>query len=176
MSDVIGADMDPGLSVAYRALERRREDVIVQRDRIADELKKLDVALEALRALAEDGPERAANGRGTTYPAAGSPEAAETTKARTGAAPKEAAQTARSPDRKVRIIEFLLENPRQWFTMSEIVALTEQANASAAQRNAVSEALRRLLRRGAVQRDETGRPVRYRAVSTVLRELLLAAQ
>ena len=167
MSDIIGADIDPDLSVAYRALERRREEVIVQRNRIAEELKKLDAVLEALRALAEDAQERVAgNGQGAAFPAA---EAAE-------AAPKLAAQAPRSADRKVRIIEFLLENPKQWFTAFEIVGVTEGANPSETQRKAVSEALRRLLRRGGVQRDETSKPVRYRAIPAVLREFLLGAQ
>jgi DNA-binding transcriptional ArsR family regulator len=174
MSDVIGADMDPDLSVAYQALERRREEVIIQRDRIAEELKKLDTVLEALRALAVDTQERAAaNSQAAAFPAA---ETAEATGAKTKAAPGPAAQTAQSADRKVRIIEFLLENSRQWFTASEIVTVTEGASPSATQRNAVSEALRRLLRRGGVQRDEKSRPVRYKAVPAVLREFLLAAQ
>jgi hypothetical protein len=198
MSDVIGADMDPDLSVAYRALERRREEVIVQRDRIADELKRLDAVLEGLRALAKNTQERgASNDQEAAFPAAAP---AGATKARTETAPKPAAKPAPKPaakpapkpapkpaakpaaetvqgaDRKARIIEFLLENPRQWFTASEIVNVTEGANPSATQRNAVSEALRRLLRRGGVQRDEKSRPVRYRAVPAVLREFLLAAQ
>jgi sugar-specific transcriptional regulator TrmB len=54
--------------------------------------------------------------------------------------------------------------------------LTEGENISGTQRNAVSETLRRLLRRGAVQRDDKSRPVRYRAVSAALRELLLSGQ
>jgi len=174
MSDIIGADIDPDLSVAYRALERRREEVIVQRNRIAEELKKLDAVLEALRALAEDAQERVAgNGQGAAFPAA---EAAEAAEAAAEAAPKLAAQAPRSADRKVRIIEFLLENPKQWFTAFEIVGVTEGANPSETQRKAVSEALRRLLRRGGVQRDETSKPVRYRAIPAVLREFLLGAQ
>jgi hypothetical protein len=173
MSDVIGAGMGPDLSVAYRALERRREEVIVQRDRIAGELQKLDAVLEALRALAKDTQERAAaNDQGAAFPAA---ETAEAAKARTEAAWEPAAETAQSADRKTRIIEFLLENSRQWFTASEIVSVTEGASPSPAQRNAVSEALRRLLRRGGVRRDESTRPVRYKAVPAVLREFLLAA-
>lgn len=174
MSDVTGAAIDPDLSVAYRALERRREEVIVQRDRIAAELKKLDAALEALQALAENAPEPAAtNGQEAAFPAA---EATEDTQARAEAAPELAAETAKAADRKVRIIEFLLENPRQWLTSSEIALLTEGGKVSGTQRNAVSETLRRLLRRGAVQRDEKSRPARYRAVPSALRELLLTAQ
>ncbi len=174
MSDVIGADMDPDLSTAYQALERRREEVIVQRDRIAEELKKLDTVLDALRALAKDTHERAAaNSQEAAFPAA---EAAAATEPKTKTAPRRAAATARGTDRKARIIEFLLENSRQWFTASEIVTVTEGASPSATQRNAVSEALRRLLRRGGVQRDEKSRPVRYKAVPAVLREFLLAEQ
>lgn len=180
MSDVIGAATDPDLSVAYRALERRREEIIVQRDRIAAELNKFDAALEALRALVENPPEPgAANGQEAAFRAAEATkatEAAKANKARAGAAPEPAAETARTADRKVRVIEFLLENPRQWLTASEIAGLTEEGNLSGAQRNAVSETLRRLLRRGAVQRDDASRPVRYRAVPSVLRELLLTAQ
>jgi hypothetical protein len=174
MPNVTGAATDPDLSVAYRALERRREEVIAQRDRITAELRKLDAALEALRALAENAPEpAAANGQESALTA---PEAAEATKARAEAPPELAAETAKAADRKVRIIEFLLENPRQWLTSSEIALLTEDGKVSETQRKAVSEALRRLLRRGAVQRDEKRRPVRYRAVPSVLRELLLTAQ
>ena len=155
MSDVTGAATDPDLSVAYRALERRREEVIAERDRINAELKKLDAALEALQALAENVPAAKARAKAPPEPAAGAPKAA---------------------DRKVRIIEFLLENPRQWFTSSEIALRTENGELTGTQRNAVSETLRRLLRRGAVQRDEKSRPVRYRAVSSALRELLLTAE
>jgi DNA-binding transcriptional ArsR family regulator len=174
MSDVTGSVTDPDLSVAYRALERRREEVIVQRDRIAAELKKLDAALEALRALAKNAPEAAAaNGQEAAFPASA---ATEVTKARAEAAPELAAEATKAADRRVRIIEFLLENPRQWFTSSEIALLTEEGNVSGTQRNAVSEALRRLLRRKAVHRDEKSRPVRYRAVPSVLRELLLTVQ
>jgi hypothetical protein len=174
MSDVTGAAIDPDLSAAYRALERRREEAIAQRDRIAAELNKLDAALEALQALAENTPEpAAANDQQAALPAADVPEA---TKARAEAASELPAETAKSAGRKVRIIEFLLENPRQWFTSSEIALQTENGKLSETQRNAVSETLRRLLRRGAVQRDEKSRPVKYRAVSSVLRELLLTAQ
>jgi hypothetical protein len=174
MPDVTGDATDSDLSAAYRALERRREEVIAQRDRIAAELKKLDAALEALRALAENAPEpAAANGQESAVPA---PEATEATKTKGEAASELVAETTKAADRKVRIIEFLLENPRQWFTSSEIALRTEDGEVSGSQRNAVSEALRRLLRRGAVQRDEKSRPVRYRAVPSVLRELLLTAQ
>jgi hypothetical protein len=173
MSEVTGAAADPDLSVAYRALERRREEVVVQRDRIAAELKKLDAALEALRALADNAQEpAAANGREAALPAA---EVTKATKAADKAAP-EVAATGKSADRKTRVIEFLLENPRQWFTSSQIATLTEEGKLSGTQRNAVSETLRRLLRRGAVQRDDSTTPVRYRAVPSALRELLLTAQ
>ena len=174
MPDVTGAATDPDLAVAYRALERRRAEVIAQRDRITAELQKLDAALEALRALAENAPAPAAtNGQESALTA---PEATEATKATAEAAPELAAGIAKAADRKVRIIEFLLENPRQWLTSAEIALLTEDGKLSGTQRNAVSETLRRLLRRGAVQRDEKSRPVRYRAVPSVLRELLLTAQ
>ena len=177
MSDVVGAATDPDLSVAYRALERRREEVVVQRDRIAAELNKLDAALEALRVLAETPPEPgAANGQEAAFRAAEAAKATKANKVRAETPPEPAAETARAADRKVRIIEFLLENPRQWLTASEIAGRTEEGNLSGTQRNAVSETLRRLLRRGAVQRDDASRPVRYRAVPSVLRELLLAAQ
>jgi chemotaxis protein histidine kinase CheA len=173
MSEATGAAADPDLSVAYRALERRREEVVVQRDRIAAELKKLDAALEALRALADNAQEpAAANGKQAALPAA---EATKATKAADKAAP-EVAAAARSADRKTRVIEFLLENPRQWFTSSQIATLTEEGKLSGSQRNAVSETLRRLLRRRAVQRDDSTTPVRYRAVPSALRELLLTAQ
>jgi DNA-binding transcriptional ArsR family regulator len=172
MSEATGAAVDPDLSVAYRALERRREEIAAQRDRIEAELTKLDAALEALQALAETPLERVkANGQAAALPAA---DAAGVTKPE--AAPESAAETAKPADRKSRVMEFLLENPRQWFTSSEITLLTEGGEASGTERNAVSETLRRLLRRGAVQRDEKSRPVRYRAVSSVLRELLLSSQ
>lgn len=180
MSDVTGAAIDPDLSVAYRALERRREEVIAQRDRIAAELKKLDAAIEALQALAEDAPQpAAADGQQAALPAAEATKAAKVSqvaKARAEAAPGLPAGTAKVADRKVRVIEFLLENPRQWFTSSEIALATEDGTVSETQRNAVSETMRRLLRRGAVQRDDESRPVRYRAISSILRELLLTAQ
>jgi hypothetical protein len=169
MSEATGAAIDPDLSVAYRALERRREEVAAQRDRIEAELTKLDAALDALQALAENVPAPAnANGRGAALPAADAAEPEAT--------PEPAAETAKATDRKGRVIEFLLENPRQWFTSSEITLLTEGGEISQTERNAVSETLRRLLRRGAVQRDEKSRPVRYRAVSSALREILLSSQ
>jgi hypothetical protein len=174
MSDVTGAATDPDLSAAYLALARRREEVVAQRDRIASELKKLDAALEALQALAENAPEPAtANGQEAARPVTAVGEAAE---AGTDAAPGLAAETAKTADRKARIIEFLLENPKQWFTSSEIALLTEGGAVSGSQRNAVSETLRRLLRGGAVQRDDKSRPVRYRAVASALRELLLGSR
>jgi hypothetical protein len=192
---------DPSLSVAYRALERRREEVIAARDRIAAELKKLDAALEALHSLADSAPEaaapkaaKAADSQETVLPAAqaaeppakaapkpaapkpavAKPAAAKPAAEAKPAAAKPAAEAGRSADRKVRVIEFLLENPRQWFTSSEIALVTEGENISGTQRNAVSETLRRLLGRKAVQRDDKTRPVRYRAVSAALRELLLS--
>jgi hypothetical protein len=172
MSEATGAAIDPDLAVAYRALERRREAVVAQRDRIEAELTKLNAALEALQALAENAPEPAkANGQAAVLPAA---DAAGAIKPK--ATPEPAAETAKATDRKGRVIEFLLENPRQWFTSSEITLLTEGGEVSGTERNAVSETLRRLLRRGAVQRDEKSRPVRYRAVSSALRELLLSSQ
>ena len=191
MSDVV---TDPSLSVAYRALERRREEVIAARDRIAAELKKLDAALEALQTLAENVPEAArADGQKAAQPAAEAAEApskaaakpaaakpavaaAPAAAAKPAAAAAPAAEAGRAADRKARVIEFLLENPRQWLTSSEIAVLTEGKNISGTQRNAVSETLRRLLRRGAVQRDDKSRPVKYRAVSAALRELLLSGQ
>jgi len=219
MSDVV---TDPSLSVAYRALERRREEVIAARDRIAVELDKLDAALEALQNLAENVPEAgkaagreaappaaeaaepsakavpkpaatkpaaAAKPAGGSKPAAAKPAAAKPAGgskpasaakpaggSKPASAPKPAAEAGRAADRKARVIEFLLENSRQWFTSSEIAVLTEGENISGTQRNAVSETLRRLLRRGAVQRDDKSRPVKYRAVSAALRELLLGEQ
>jgi hypothetical protein len=217
MPDVV---TDPSLSVAYRALERRREEVIAARDRIAAELKKLDAALEALQTLAENVPEAAkADGREAAPPAAEATEApakvapkpaarksagarkpaavrkpagvrkpaaapepaasesaASESAASESAASEQAAVAGRAADRKARVIEVLLENPRQWFTSSEVALLTEGENISETQRNAVSETMRRLLRGGAVQRDGENRPIKYRAVSAALRELLLSRQ
>jgi hypothetical protein len=174
MPDVIGAEKDPDLSVAYQALERRREEAIVQRDLIADELKRLDAALDALRALVGNAPGPAAvNGQEAALPAS---ESAEPTRERTKAEAELSAETAKGGDRKARVSQFLLESPRQWFTVAEIADVTEQGNASATQRNAVYKALRILLSREAVQRDDTGSVAKYRAVPAVLRELLLAAQ
>ncbi len=90
--------------------------------------------------------------------------------------PESAAEAGRAADRKARVIEVLLENPRQWFTSSEVALLTEGENITETQRNAVSETMRRLLRGGAVQRDGENRPIKYRAVSAALRELLLSRQ
>jgi hypothetical protein len=174
MSDVTGADSGPELSIAYRALERRRDEVIAQRDRMTDELERLDAVLEALRALADIAPEpAAANGQKAASPASDVTQAAA---AMTGQIAGPASQTAKAADRKARVIEFLLEHPRQWFTSAEIAARTEKGKLSATQRNAVSETLRRLLRRGCVDRDETSKPVRYRAISAALRELLLTQE
>jgi hypothetical protein len=171
MPDVTGAATDPDLSVAYRALERRRAEVIAHRDRIAAELIKLDAALEALQALAEEAGPAGPNGQEPTASISEVPEAGEDAEAALGPV----ADATRAADRKGRVIEFLLENPRRWFTASELASLTEGGEVSATQRNAVSETLRRLLRRGAVHRDEASRPVRYRAVPSVLRELALAS-
>jgi hypothetical protein len=186
MTEVVS---DPSLSVAYRALERRREEVIAARDRISAELKKLDAALEALQTLADIAPDAKADGqeaplaaaqaagppaKAARKPAGGKAAGEKPTAA--GAAKAAAPEARRAADRKARVIEFLLENPRQWFTSSEIAVLTEGENISGTQRNAVSETLRRLLRREAVQRDDKSRPVRYRAVPAALRELLLSGQ
>lgn len=173
MSDLAGADTGPDLSLAYRALARRRDDVIAERDRMTGELEKLDAALEALRALADIVPQPAtANGQEAASPAS---EVAQATAARTRKAASPA-RTAKIADRKVRIIEFLLEHPRSWFTSAEVADRTEEGSLSPAQRNAVSETLRRLLRRGCVDRDETTKPVKYRAIPAALRELLLTEE
>jgi hypothetical protein len=174
MSDVSGADPAPDLSTAYRALARRRDEVIAQRDRIADELEKLDTVLDAMRALADIKPEPAA-ANGQQAPSAAS-EAAAAAAAATRQANRPAAPTAVAADRKTRVIEFLLEHPRTWFTSSDIAERTEEIPLSQTQRNAVSETMRRLLRRGCVDRDETTKPVRYKAISAALRELLLTAE
>lgn len=172
MSDVTG-DTGSDLSTAYRALERRRDEIRAQRDRMADELAKLDVVLEALRALGDTAPESGAtNGQEAAAPVT---KAAPATAAVTRKAARPAPETAPSADRKTRVIEFLLEHPRTWFTSGDVAERTEEGMPlSQTQRNAVSETLRRLLRRGCVDRDETTKPVRYRAISAALRELLLA--
>jgi hypothetical protein len=107
---------------------------------------------------------------------AASESAASESAASESAASEQAAVAGRAADRKARVIEVLLENPRQWFTSSEVALLTEGENISETQRNAVSETMRRLLRGGAVQRDGETRPIKYRAVSAALRELLLSRQ
>lgn len=170
MPDVTGGDENLDLSIAYRALKQRRDDFLAQRERITAELDKLDAALEALRALSgiEQGP-AAVNGRHQAAPAKrkrpGKGEEPE---------PRPAEQPAKETDRKTRVIELLLDNPQQWFSSTEVAGVTEPGKATAAQRNAVSETLRRLLRHGAVERDASVKPVKYRAVPSALREVLLA--
>lgn len=189
MPDVTGGDEDLDLSIAYRALERRRDDFVAKRERITDELAKLDAVLEALRELRDIEPELAAiNGSHQAAPAA--PEAGEQpapaapmageqpAPAAPGAgelpAPRPAERPMKGADRRIRIVELLLENPRRWFTASEVAGFTEPGKATPTQRNAVSEALRRLLRQGAVERDESVKPAKYRAIPAALREILLA--
>jgi hypothetical protein len=170
MPEVTGADPDLDLSAAYRALERRRDRFIGERERIASELIKLDAALDALRPLVGTAPEPEAVDR---------PGAEAFTAELTGRSAAARMPPVRHPkgaDRRVRIIELLLENSRQWLTATEIASLVEGGKTTAGQRNAVSEAMRRLLRHGDVERDETSRPVRYRAIPAALRELLLGYQ
>jgi hypothetical protein len=173
MSDVNG-DTGSDLSTVYRALQRRRDEVIAQRDRATDELDKLETVLEAMRALGNMVPEpAAANGEQAPSPAS---EVASPAAPVTRHADRPAARTAIAADRKTRVIEFLLEHPRTWFISSDIAKRTEEGPLSETQRNGVSETLRRLVRRGCVERDETAKPVRYKAIPAALRELLLAAE
>jgi hypothetical protein len=173
MSDVNG-DTGSDLSTVYRALQRRRDEVIAQRDRATDELDKLETVLEAMRALGNMVPEpAAANGEQAPSPAS---EVASPAAPVTRHADRPAARTAIAADRKTRVIEFLLEHPRTWFISSDIAKRTEEGPLSETQRNGVSETLRRLVRRGCVERDETAKPARYKAIPAALRELLLAAE
>lgn len=171
MSDVTGADAGLDLSNAYLALARRREEAAAERERITSQIAKLDAALEVLRDLVD------APADGAVAADAGSEfaelEATESPAAEGDRPHKPLTHSAKAVDRRLRIIELLLENPQQWFTSSEVARITERRNPTSAQRNAVSEALRRLLRHGNVERDEKSKPVRYRGISSALRKLLL---
>lgn len=171
MPDMTGADARIDLTNAYRALAQRREEADVERERITSQIAKLDAALEVLRDLVGTSAD------GTVAAGAGSAFAelagAERPAPGTDGPRKRSTHSAKAVDRRVRIIELLLENPKQWFTSNEIARITERPNPTSAQRNAVSEALRRLLQHGNVERDESTKPVRYRAIPAALREILL---
>jgi DNA-binding transcriptional ArsR family regulator len=172
MPDVNGADPGIDLSNAYRALARRREEADLERERLTSQIAKLDAALEVLRDLVGESPAGAVTAAVT---AAAGPELAGTegSTAEAAGVPVRPRHSAKAVDRRVRVIELLLENPQQWFSSSEVARITERPNPTSAQRNAVSEALRRLLQHGNVERDESSKPVRYRAIPSALRELLL---
>jgi len=174
MPDLDGADTATELSAAYGALERRREALIAQRDRILGELNRLDAALDALRALVDVRPEPATVNGQPAAPTA--PEANQLSTVGTEDVPEPTPTQAKNVDRKVRVIELLLENPQQWFTIAEIANITEGGEVTATRRNAVSETLRRLMRQSGVERDQTSGPMSYRAIPTALREILLARQ
>jgi DNA-binding transcriptional ArsR family regulator len=168
MPDVNGADPGIDLSNAYRALARRREEADLERERLTSQIAKLDAALEVLRDLVGESP---AGGASTAAgPELAGPEGSAAEAAAVRVRPR---HSAKAVDRRVRVIELLLENPQQWFSSSEVARITERPHPTSAQRNAVSEALRRLLQHGNVERDESSKPVRYRAIPSALRELLL---
>lgn len=171
MPDVNGADASIDLMNAYRALARRREEADVERERITSRIAKLDAALEVLRDLVDS----SAGGAVTAGAGSAIAELAgvEMPASKTDGPRKSSAHSAKAVDRRIRIIELLLENPKQWFTSNEVARITERPNPTSAQRNAVSEALRRLLQHGNVERDESTKPVRYRAIPAALREILL---
>ncbi len=171
MPDLTGADARIDLTNAYRALAQRREEADRERERITSQIAKLDAALEVLRDLvgtSADGAVTVGAGSALAELAGAGMPAPET-----GGARKPSTRSAKAVDRRVRIIELLLENPKQWFTSHEVARITERPNPTSAQRNAVSEALRRLLQHGSVERDESTKPVRYRAIPSALREILL---
>ncbi len=171
MPDVTKADASLDLSAAYQALVRRREEAHAERERIIGQIAKLDAALEALRDLIDTSADGAIAADARSEPPA--LEVTETPAPPADRPRKPASHSRRAVDRRIRIIELLLENPHQWFSSNEVARITEGRNPTGAQRNAVSEALRRLLQHGNVERDETVKPVRYRAITSALRELLL---
>ncbi len=172
MTDVTGVDPSVDLSNAYRALVRRRAEADLERERIASQIAKLDAALEVMGELV--GPSAAGAVTVAARTEFAEVEGTEGPGAQAAGPRVTPRHSAKAVDRRVRIIELLLENPRQWFSSSEVAQITERPNPTSAQRNAVSEALRRLLQHGHVERDESSKPVRYRAIPSALRELLLA--
>jgi hypothetical protein len=150
-------------------LEQRREQLAGERDRLTDEVAKLDAALEAIRSLAGSSPKQRA---GTRVDVRAPSEPAEDPDSMPPACPP----AAKRADRRIRVIEFLLENSGQWFTAEEVASGTERRNPNAAQRNAVSETLRGLLTDGNVERDDTEKPPRYRAIPSALGAHLVREQ
>lgn len=86
----------------------------------------------------------------------------------TDTAPADAAQEQPAPSRRDRISQVLLSKPRTWMTVAEITDLTEQRTSDTTERNATSELLRRMANDGQAKRDESSRPVRYKAIPNAL--------
>ncbi len=170
MPNMPGIDASVALTNAYQVLVRRRQDAHAERERIAREIAKLDAAVEVLRDLVTTPIEDAALGGSAEL---AEPEGTEVATFEANGSRPLRTHSARAIDRRVRVIELLLENPSQWFSSSDVAKITERPIPTSAQRNAVSETLRRLLQHGKVERDDSIKPVRYRAIPAALRELLL---
>lgn len=90
----------------------------------------------------------------------------------TDTAPADAAQEQPVPTRRDRVSQVLLAEPRTWMTVAQITDLTEQRTSDTAERNATSELLRRMANDGEAERDDSTRPVRYKAIPDTLRNRL----
>ncbi|MEV4644835.1 histone-like nucleoid-structuring protein Lsr2 [Saccharopolyspora sp. NPDC049357] len=101
------------------------------------------------------------------------PSPAETpaTAAKTNAAPAaepeptDTAQDQTLPSRRDRISQVLLAKPRTWMTVTQITNLTKQGTSDTIERNATSELLRRMANDGQAERDDSTRPIRYKATA-----------
>lgn len=82
-------------------------------------------------------------------------------------APQHPAQSRRD-----RVGQVLLARPRTWLTVAEIADLAEERTTDTPERNATSELLRRMANDGEAERDDSTRPVHYRAVPEALHKRL----
>lgn len=178
MSDAIFNDLDRELSSAHELLTRRRALLAAQRDALDEELGRVDAAINAMRAVVERSQSITADGGGpaaeTMVPMDGAIGSPARGSASAGTQKSERRTSKKESSRRIRIIEVLLENAENWLTVAEIADLTEGGRPTAAQKNAISEALRRMYRQGDVERDNTNKAARYKAIPAALRERLLS--
>jgi hypothetical protein len=173
MDNVNRDETDKELVAAYQTLARKRDSLLSQRENIDDEINRLDTALNALielvdlehQALLVDGRPENEHAADDSVP---SPPPVAQSEADGRKEPRK-----RDISRRIRMIEVLLERPDEWLTVAEVADLTEGQKSTMPQRNAISEALRRLLRQQDIERDGSQRPVRYKAIPASLRSRLV---
>lgn len=160
------ASTDNAISTAYETLRERRKELTAQQAHINAELDRVNSALDSLKDLVDAGPTQPEAAAAPATSPAPKPTAAPEPVAATSNGTAEQAATSR----RDRVSEVLLSKPRTWMTVAQIADLAEQGTSNTAERNAASELLRRMANQGEAVRDDSTRPVRYKAIPDALRQ------